>query len=136
MLCLIILMVKFKQNISRWEWWDIWHKHFLPTNFSLYDESVIGKNDELTIDPELRFQALSPVWSPMKVPMEMFMMEVGKNLMMWLKNTFCNSLYVNCLFRLLKNWKYGYQNLFFFLKVGKNCILFFLLLLMREREYI
>jgi hypothetical protein len=34
----------------------------------LCDESVIDKNNELTFHPELRFQALSPVWSPMKVP--------------------------------------------------------------------
>jgi hypothetical protein len=34
----------------------------------LCDESVIDKNSELTIHAELRFQALSPVWSPMNVP--------------------------------------------------------------------
>jgi hypothetical protein len=34
----------------------------------LCDESVIDKNNELTIHPELHFQALSPVWSAMKVP--------------------------------------------------------------------
>ena len=66
----------------------------------------------------------------------MFMMEVGKNLMMQLKNTFCNSLYVNCLFRIMKKWEYGYQNLFFLLTIVKNCTQFFLLLLMTEREYI
>lgn len=52
-----------------------------------------------------------------------------------IKKTVCNSLYVNCLFRILKNWKYGYQNLFFLLKVGKNYTQFFLLLFMRERIY-
>jgi hypothetical protein len=64
--------------------------------------------------------------------MEMFIIEVGKNLMMQLKNIFCDSLYLNCLFRIMKNWEYGYQNLFFLLTVGKNYTQFFLHLLMRE----